>query len=397
MPTPSLSDLLVAPTAAQVRASILSTLQGLGFPVTDWETDGVAQQIVAAIAEVQATGIAAQHEIVAGGYLDLAAGLRLSDGSEAQGWLDLLAHYLYAVDRVPASVATGTLTVANSTAVPVVLAAGDVVGTNVDGYLYRNTAGGVVPALGSLPLAFAADQPGATGTAPAGTITISSGPAGISLTNPTALVGAASESNASLAARCRAKLASLSPAGAAAAYSYFASLAADGAGGLGVTRVGVAPAAGTGTVDVYGATATGPITGTASPPSVVTGTGTYELWKYLEANCVPDATSLVVHPATVAPIVVTVTVYVRSGGLTSAQVLVALADYLSTVPVGGTLLTSVGPRVVAKSGLLAAIQGLAGAQIAAVEMVAPPADVVVSATDVPVLDGTSAATVVVLP
>lgn len=397
MPVPSLSSLLVAPTAAEVRASILSTLQGLGFPVSVWEPDGVANQIVTAIAEVQATGISAQTDIVSGGYLDLAAALTLSDGSEATGWLDLLAYYLYAVERIPATIASGSLTVSNATAAPVVVIAGDIVATNANGYLYRNTSGGVVPASGSLPLTFAADQPGPTGTAPASTITISTGPAGITVTNPLAFVGQAAESNASLAARCRAKLGSLSPNGTAAAYAYFSAIATDGAGSLGVTRVNTAAAPGTGTVDLYAATPSGPITGTASPPDTTPGDQTYELWQYLQSKCVPDAISLVVHPATTASVVVSVTVYVSSGGLTGAQVLAALTDYFSSVPVGGTLLTNVGPRVVPKSAMIDVINSIAGAQVAAVEMIAPASDVVISQTDVPVLNGLSTAAVVVLP
>jgi len=38
----TLDALLQTPSAADFRASILSTLEDLGFPVTRWETDGVA-------------------------------------------------------------------------------------------------------------------------------------------------------------------------------------------------------------------------------------------------------------------------------------------------------------------------------------------------------------------
>lgn len=397
MPIPSVSDLIQAPTTQQFRQTILGILQGLGFPVTVWEVDGVAQQIVYAVAETLAQTSVGQTIITSSGFLDLAAALTFADGTEDPGPLDLLAHYLYAVDRIPATSASGTLTVSNANAFPVVVAIGDLQAINAAGYTYTNTSGGVVPASGSLGLTFAADQPGTTGTASASTISLANGPAGLSATNPAAFVGAAAESNASLAARCRAKLGSLSPNGALAAHAYFASLATDGAGSLGVTRIGKTANQGTGVLDLYAATASGPCTGTVSPPDVTPGDQTYELRQYLLSKCVPDLEMLYVHPATTASIIASGTVYVASGGLTNAQILSALSSYFATVPVGGIMLTSVGPRVVPKSAMIDAINGIEGARVVAVEMITPVSDVVVTATDVPVLDGASAFSVVVLP
>ena len=70
---------------------------------------------------------------------------------------------------------------------------------------------------------FLADVSGPGGTSAGGQITQAvTSNNGVSVSNPSSLFGAAFESNAALAARCRAKIQSLSPGGPSGAYDYFA-------------------------------------------------------------------------------------------------------------------------------------------------------------------------------
>jgi hypothetical protein len=153
---------------------------------------------------------------------------------------------------------------------------------------------------------------------------------------------------------------------------------------------------GDGVVRLWGATASGPITGLPSPSSIAAGTQTFELNKYLLSQCVPDAVALVVSPASAAPIVASGTVYVASGGLSNSQILTAIAEYLATVPVGGLLLPPGGPRVIPRSSVIKAIATIPGGSVAAVELFTPSSDVVVTVDQVGVLDVSSAFSIVVL-
>lgn len=92
--------------------------------------------------------------------------------------------------------------------------------TSLGGYV----SGGVVQTTTSVTVA--ADIAGTGGTSNAFTITqaVTTNP-GVFVGNPAALIGSGFETNTQLAARCRAKLASLSPNGPRGAYLYFATSA----------------------------------------------------------------------------------------------------------------------------------------------------------------------------
>lgn len=388
----TLDALIQTPSAADFRASILSALEDLGFPITSWEVDGVAYQIVSVFSEQLAMVSLVQRGIASGGFLDLAAALKNEDGTDSTPWLDLLSTYLYAVPRIEAAFASGDYEITNSNAFAVVLAAGDIRAVNADGYTYTSATGGSVPAGGSLTITITADQPGVTGTAATGTIQIQDGPTGLTGANLSPLVGVGQESNVALAARCRAKLAALSPNGAAAAYGYFAPQATTSGGvPLGVTRIGVT--AGhyepdteplppyPGEVYLYAATASGPLGGTVSPPA--TSGACYELWAYLMRWCVPDAVRLRVWPATIAAIPVSGVVYVRSADITVDDVYEAVAGYFAAIPIGGVRLGSIG--VVPLSGILDAVHNISSV-VKSVSLTTPTGNVLLQPSDVPVLD-----------
>lgn len=389
----TLEALLATPSASDFKASMLSVLESLGFPVTSWEIDGVAYQIVSCLADNMATLSLVQRGITSGGFLDLAAAMKNEDGTDAFPWLDLLSTYLYRCPRIEAGFASGDYTISNGNGFPIILSAGDIRCVNADGYSYTSITGGTVPASGSLVVTITADQPGATGTAAGGTITVQNGPSGITGTNAAPLVGTAAETNVALASRCRAKLSSLSPNGAAAAYAYFAPMATTvGGTSLGVTRVGLSvghyeyPVIPTppypGQIYLYAATASGPLGGSSSPPA--TYGACYDLWAYLMQWCVPDAVRLRVLPAELVSIPITATIYLRATGLVSADdVYEAVASYLATVPIGGVQVG--GQGIVPYSALIDTIHNVSST-IKSVDLTSPASNVVLGASAVPVLD-----------
>ena len=388
----TLDALVQAPTPEEFRSSMLSILETLGFPVTSWEADGVAYQILTVVSESLSTNAQVQQGIAASGFLDLAASQKSADGTDATGWLDLLATYLYATPRIDATFASGDYTITSTNAFPVVLAAGDIRAVNGDGYTYTSATGGMVPANGALTITITADQPGTIGTASAGTITIQDGPSGLSGANDAAIVGLGAESNTALAARCRAKLASLSPNGSAGAYAYFSPLATTTGGvSLGVTRIGLraghydpneTPTAPyPGELYLFAATASGGLGGSVSPPA--SSGACFELWTYLMGQCVPDAVKLYVWPAEEKTITVTATVYVTQAGITSDQVLGAIASYLGRVPVGGVVIG--GQGLLPFSALIDTIHNVSPT-VKSVNLTLPSANVPLDSNEIPILD-----------
>lgn len=160
-------------------------------------------------------------------------------------------------------------------------------GTTLPAY----TSGGQVRS--TMAITISADLAGTGGTSPGGSITqpVTTND-GVYVSNPTDIIGSGFETNTALAARCRAKLASLSPNGPKGAYQYFALSAADILGNSAnplfvapavviptITRAAVSRDSTTGTVTTTIASASGAVGGvtnllivnvTAGTPIVVT-------------------------------------------------------------------------------------------------------------------------------
>ncbi len=172
----TLTDLLGAPTSAEIETKLLSALQGDGFPITDWESGGVERTIVEmetlALTDLVASGIPA---IVGGGFLGYATG----------DWLTFLAAQLYDLTRRGASFTqqAETLTCAGG-AGPIVLNAGELQFKSDAGLIYfgpmvTDTDPGptwTVPDGGSLVVTIQSEHPNDSGAGlnyidPAGTIT----------------------------------------------------------------------------------------------------------------------------------------------------------------------------------------------------------------------------------
>lgn len=127
------------------------------------------------------------------------------------------------------------------------------------------------------PITVVADLAGTGGTSVAGAITlaVTSNP-GVYVANPSNIIGSGFETNTALAARCRARLASLSPNGPKGAYAYFALSASDILGNSSnplfvapavtipaITRADVVRSSSTGIVTTVIASAAGAVSGIA--------------------------------------------------------------------------------------------------------------------------------------
>jgi uncharacterized phage protein gp47/JayE len=254
-------DVLIQPQSKeQVQAAILDLCVAAGLKVTTWKTGGVALTLVGVVSQLFAGFTSVVSPFVKGGFLDLA---------EA-GYLTLLAFYVYGVSRIEAIYAAGDVSVTNTGGGLYTFAPGEFICSNpTTGITFANDGAFTVQPTGHLgstqTVGVKAQTAGSLGTSVAGSISkVVTSIAGLTVTNPTALVGVDEESDPQLRQRCRDKLGSLSPNGARGAYEFVAKSAVDNTGApIGVARVQVLAADGTGQVTMYVATATGALTGPA--------------------------------------------------------------------------------------------------------------------------------------
>lgn len=322
-------DYLVTPQSKdEIKQTLLDIAKQVGFPVTAWQSGGVADQILTIAATILAPFSSVISAIGSGGFFDLAAALKYPDGTDDPRWIRLLAKNVR-VDYIPASFATGPVTLTNTSGTPVTYGAGELhVAHATSAKLYTNDASVTVPASGSANVNVVADEAGSTSTAGAGTITVLVTPVpGLSVSNAAAIVGSDDESNAALAQRCRDKLASLSPNGPPDAYRYFATSAKTASA---ITRAKVTSSGGVVTTTV--ANATGPVSGTVSP---YPGTGDLGIVNVdIQTKCVPNGVTATVQSATGHNIKIVADVW-YTGVLTQAQVQAAVIAYFTKLPIGG--------------------------------------------------------------
>jgi Baseplate J-like protein len=301
----SLSDLTKPATRAEVQASIYRVLAILGVNTTAWASGSVVRTMVVGVSAILSAFSALQAQIAQSGFLDLAVG----------DWLTLVARYVYGVERINATFATGVITLTNSGGGIYIVDPGDlIVGKPVglgpnSGKTYRNTTAFVLNAgatLAGIPIS--AIEAGSPSTAAAGEISeMVTSLLNVTCSNPASLVGLDTETDAALRVRCSEKLGALSPMGPWDAYAYAARNAHRSTGEpCGVTRTRTLKD-GFGNVTLIVASASGPVTGTigdqttdlgavdeavqqlAAPlavtahtesATIVTTGVTYELWAY---------------------------------------------------------------------------------------------------------------------
>lgn len=332
MPAPSLTiqQLLTPPTAAQVRAQWVSNLVTLGVPADKWRAGGVWSTILTVLSNVYAAFALLITAGIGSFFLPTAFG----------GWLDLLAYYVYGVLRVPATFATGNVSLINGGGGSFTLNPGDLIVSNpTTGATYTNVAGFTLTPLGTVSIVVSAVTAGSGGSSAPGTITGFVTPlTNVTVTNPSSLVGTDAQTDASLQQTCLNKLASLGvPGGLANAYAFAATTALNGTVLVAVNRVQVTPASSTGTVGVVVAGPSGAVSGTVNPPTGDLGA----VLTNILAIARPQAVTVNLSSAVPQADTDALTVYARASvpGVSQAQlqanVAAAISLFLSTYPIGG--------------------------------------------------------------
>lgn len=383
----SLADLTTPVTRQQVEQSTYDVLGVLGVDTTSWKPGAVVRAMITAVALLLSAFSALMAQITAGGFLETAIG----------AWLTLVAKYVYGVDRVEASFASGFLTLTNSGGGVFADAAYDRTFRNpTTGKTYQNSTSFSLGAGSSVTIAIVATEAGAASTSLAGTITeIQTTMLGVTCANAAALVGQDAELDPVLRARCYEKLGALSPNGPWDAYAFAAKNARRANGtSIGVTRVRVAPPDGFGNVTTYVATASGGVSGISGDPSTDLGS--------IHAAILHQAAPLAVtaHTQSAAPFPIS-PVYqawlYNTSGLTEQQIKDAVAAkitaYLSTQAIGGNLISGVG---YVYADALRTVIGSALPQIFHVVLASPAGDTSLSIDQVPTL-GTITPTITQVP
>lgn len=177
---PSLADLLVAQTQAQLFEIGLGVYQAEGFPVQSWQPGGVERTRLMAFTSALASALAQYVPTYTGaGFLDYATG----------AWLQLTALELYNIVYNKASFTQGSivLTAASGVGAATYLAGQLIAVFGASGRRYINSASVSVPSgPGTVTGTFQAEFAGAAYNDPSnsGAITLATPIPGVSLTNP---------------------------------------------------------------------------------------------------------------------------------------------------------------------------------------------------------------------
>lgn len=324
----SLDDLTTPLTVEDVKASVYAVLAALGVNTTVWKPGAVVRTMIAALAIVVASLSQLVALVARGGFLDLAEG----------AWLRLKARYDYGVEWNGPTFATGTVTLNNSGGGIYSFGPDEIIFVNtVTGKEYRNVGAVEIGALQTgIQVAIRAVEAGSASNALPGEIAFGSPVLGVEIEQNAAVIGADGEDDLELRERARDRLGALSPNGPRDAYAYIAKSAtrADGTP-IGITRVAARPD-GRGGINVYVATSTGGVTGTAGDLDTDLG----RVDDAIQRNAVPLCVTASVHSATSQVIDITATVWLfATANLTAAQVIEAIEaeiiEFFRGVPIGG--------------------------------------------------------------
>ncbi len=211
----SLADILTPSDRAEMLALLLAIAAELDAPTTAWQSGNPILTMLTTASEKLADLTAVTVEIAKGGFGDLLP---------SDAWADLWAQSRFNVVRVPATQASGDMTLTcSASAVGNTYAIGEVIVAHATtGKTYRNTAAVTVSPSTTLTLQpFAADEPGiASNAAPATITTMVSSIVGVTCSNPLTFIGTDKETTPALVSRARSKLGALSPNGPKDAYDY---------------------------------------------------------------------------------------------------------------------------------------------------------------------------------
>ena len=403
MPILTVSDLLTVTTQSDAFALELAICSALGLPTTAWQPLSPEIAILGVNSELVATYSGNINQIAAGGYASSAAtiagsGTAIDAAGFATTWMDLVSVNVYNVTRVPATFATGTMPVANTSAISYPFVVGQLHFQNpFTGATYTNTAPGTIPpATASFAIAVQADAgyPGGSGTFPAGDTPILLTPlSGVSpLVVPVSLIGSDIELNSALLIRCQNKLGSLSPNGPEFAYQFVAtSIPTPATASVAsfpfnqpgiptvtapITRVATLLNILTGNVGVY-------IANAAGAPS---GADVTAVFTAIQQFCVPLSVTTTVAAVGTVALNIQYRVWIQaSSGITVAQAMAnvnaAVATFCAGVPIGGYSTTA--PNILPYDDLIDVIFNANKGTID-LQLLNPPGNLPIGTTSVPV-------------
>lgn len=383
----TLDELTTPLTKDEVSAAIYAALAAKGANTTSWKSGSVVRTVIAGVSIVLAAFSKLNAAVAKSGFLEYAEG----------DWLTLVASKVYGVDRDLGSFATGVVTFTNAGGGTFDYGPDEIVLVNTTtGARYRNTGFVFIGGLATVSnVPIQAVEIGTGSNASVGEVDdLETTLLGVTVTNPSSIVGSDAEDDAALKLRCRAKTGAASPNGPRDVYSYLARSAkrADGTS-IGVTRV-MSVADGDGNVDVYVADGDGPISGSAGDTSTDLGI----IANLMETKAAPLAVNVTTASATALAINVTYSLWVwNTSGFSDEQieekVEALLLAYLAKQPIGGILRPGDTLKRVYKDAIESVIGGVLPGLIIDLEVTVPPGDTTVSSTQAPVL-GTVTPTVV---
>lgn len=324
MPDLNIDELLAEQSKESILNSMLDAAETIGLPMRSWSPIGPGRTLFSATASVLAKVAIPIRSMIAGAYLERATG----------PWLTLLARYVYGVERIGASFATGPIKFSNASALPFSFDAFDVVIiSEVNGKTYRNAVDITIPAFASdVSTGCIAIEIGSASNAAIGQIDRFETPvAGLTVTNTGAVVGSDEESDEALRARCKARIQALSPNGAAGSYEFIAksTLRPDGTV-IGINRVLVSSSSSQAEVKVW----------LADPDGAPEESDRALIEAAIFTQCVPNGITPYVLPAIEVTVNVSYTCHaIASEGLTSEEIEQKVQDALlklfAEYPIGG--------------------------------------------------------------
>lgn len=319
----SIDDLFTPLDGDTVLNTWIDKLETYGIPAKSFRRAGTARSILRVVAETFAGFTLAMSDHIKGSFLDTATG----------GSLTLLARYVYNVERVAATFATGSVTFTNGGGGVYSYGVGEVtVKSSVNGKSYRNTEAITLGASSTANIAIEATEKGTASNAGPGQVdTLVTTMLGVTVSNTAAVQGTDEQPDEEVRILCRAKLGSLSPRGPRSAYDYAARVAVrDDGSNVGVNRTALVAHTDTGTLDLYCATAAG----------VVSPADLDFIAASVEALARPDTVTANTHSVTAVPLSGSLTVWAqRTAGWDvsayTAAINAAIESALESYPIGG--------------------------------------------------------------
>ena len=385
----TLDELTTPLTSAEIRQSIYDAIEALGVNTTSWKPGAVTRTIIAGTSIVLAGFSQLQAQLARNGFLELSEG----------DWLTVVARQNYNVERQAATFAAGAVTFDNTGGGVFAPGIGDVIVLNsTTSKTYRNTEAFTLAAFETgVSVNVEALESGTASNASPGDIdTLETVLLGVTVTNPSAIVGTDEQTDESLIEEALAKTGTLSPNGPADAYRFVAvNATTDDGTSAGVTRVTVDPD-GNGDTLIFVANATGPLSGLTGDTTMPFGA----VEEAIETQVCPLGITCATVNATALLVPVTYEIWVRSSiGLTVSQIetniAAALSSFMSTQPIGGSRKVA-GPGFV----FLEQIEGVIAATVGSAALIdlattLPAGDTSVAVFEAPVLGAVIATTNIV--